>query len=344
MNKKALVIGIDNYAAKPLAGCVMDARSVAELFARHGDDAPNFDVDLITAPVPNPDGSIPAPQDPETESSPKGGINRVFLRQKVQALFANGSDTDVALFYFAGHGVVTPIGGFVMTTDAQSYDEGVAMDEILNYANQSKAREKVIILDCCHSGEFGSPNVSGSNVCQLSEGMIVLTAARESEQAMEAKGGHGIFTSLLMEALNGAAADLLGQITPGAIYHYADQALGSWEQRPIFKSNVSSWTPLRNVPPGPGSPAVARETLRKIINYFPDPEAEFKLAPDYEFTVAGSDPAKVAIFKDLQAFAAVDLVVPVGEQHMYFAAINSKSCKLTPFGKRYWQLVKKKRL
>jgi hypothetical protein len=48
------------------------------------------------------------------------------------------------------------------------------------------------------------------------------------------------------------------------------------------------------------------------------------------------------VFKDLQAFAGVDLVVPVGEQHM--AAINSKSCKLTPFGKRYWRLVKHNRV
>jgi hypothetical protein len=30
------------------------------------------------------------------------------------------------------------------------------------------------------------------------------------------------------------------------------------------------------------------------------------------------------VFKDLQAFAGVELVVPVGEQHMYWAAINSK--------------------
>ena len=132
----------------------------------------------------------------------------------------------------------------------------------------------------------------------------MLTAAIPSQQAIEEKG-HGIFTSLLAEALTGAASDLLGQVTPGAIYHYVDQALGSWEQRPIFKTNVTSWTPLRTVPPGPGSPAIPRETLRKIVNYFPDPEQEFKLAPDYEFTDPDHDNAKVAIFKDLQAFAAV---------------------------------------
>jgi len=319
---------------------VNDARAVAQLFARHGNGEPNFDVDLTTAPQPNADGSTPTPPDPETETSPKGGITRVMLRQKVRDLFVDG-DPDIALLYFSGHGMITSIGGFVITTDTESYDEGVAMDEILSYANQSKAREKIIILDCCHSGQFGSPTISGKS--ELSEGMVVLTAALPSQQAIEEKG-HGIFTSLLAEALNGAASDLLGQVTPGAIYHYVDQALGSWEQRPIFKTNVTSWTPLRIVPPGPGSPAIPRETLRKIADYFPTTEDEYKLAPEYEFTATNNDPAKVAIFKDLQAFAGVDLVVPVGEQHMYWAAINSKSCKLTPFGKRYWRLVKHNRV
>ena len=340
MNKKALVIGIDNYPIKPLSGCVNDARAVAQLFARHGNGEPNFDVELITAPQANADGTIPQPDDPETENSPKGGITKAVLGRKILDLFNNGNP-DIALFYFSGHGMITSIGGLILTSDFQDWSEGIPMNDLLAYANQSKAREKIIILDCCHSGAFGTPGADGK--CEISEGMVVLSAAMPAQEAIEEKG-HGIFTSLLAEALDGAAADLLGQVTPGAIYHYVDQALGSWEQRPIFKTNVTSWTPLRNVPPGPGSPAIPRETLRKIINYFPDPEQEFKLAPDYEFTNPAHDDAKVAIFKDLQAFASGDLVIPIGEDHMYWAAMNSKSCKLTPFGKRYWRLVKHNRV
>lgn len=339
--KKALVVGIDNYPAKPLSACVSDARELAKLFARHGDGEPNFDVELLTAPVPKPDGTVPDPEDPDMEMS-KSSITKILLSKKIHELFTG--DSDIQLFYFAGHGTITSVGGYIDSSDSQSYDEGVAMDEVLDYANQSKARERVIILDCCHSGAFGSPNVGGSKVCELSEGMVVLTAARDSEESKEDKNGHGVFTSLLMEALTGAAADLLGQVTPGAIYHYVDQALGSWEQRPIFKTNVTSWTPLRTVPPGPDSPAIARETLRRIVNHFPQPEEEYNLAPAYESTAAGNDPAKVTIFKDLQAFAGVDLVVPVGEQQMYWAAMNSKSCKLTALGKRYWHLVKHNRV
>jgi hypothetical protein len=38
------------------------------------------------------------------------------------------------------------------------------------------------------------------------------------------------------------------------------------------------------------------------------------------------------------------LLIPVGENHMFYAAINSKSCQLTPLGRFYWKLVKENRL
>ena len=48
-----------------------------------------------------------------------------------------------------------------------------------------------------------------------------------------------------------------------------------------------------------------------------------------------------AIFELLQKYVKLNLVVPVGEMHMYYAAINNKSCKLTALGQHYWNLVKK---
>lgn len=53
---------------------------------------------------------------------------------------------------------------------------------------------------------------------------------------------------------------------------------------------------------------------------------------------------KLCNFFDLQKLEGVGLVVPVNEEHMYYAAMNSKSCKLTPIGKRYWKLVKEGRI
>lgn len=221
------------------------------------------------------------------------------------------------------------------------------MDEILVLANQSEMKDKIIILDCCHSGALGSPQMGNGN-SQLSEGVSILTASRDDEPSREING-HGIFTNLLLDALQGGASDLRGHISPGGVYAYIDQALGAWEQRPVFKTNVTRFTSLRTV-----NPQVPLEILRKIIEYFPEPQWEFTLNPSFEDTNTEvvehfiiepyADPENVRVFKDLQKFQSVGLVVPVDEDHMYYAAMNSKSCRLTSLGYHYWRLVKDSRI
>jgi hypothetical protein len=309
--RKALIVGINDYPGAPLRGCVNDANAIANVLATHGDGGPNFGIKLLT--------------------SPGERITKGRLKSEIESLFSG--DPDVALLYFSGHGTINTFGGYIVTPDFGKYDEGVSMDEILGLANRSKVKDKIVILDCCHSGAFGSPAVTGGNLTQVSEGLSVLTASRGSESALEING-LGVFTALAVSALQGGASDLRGHITPGSIYAYVDQALGAWDQRPIFKTNVTRFTPLRSI-----TPPVPHEKLRKLTEYFPTPQDQHNLDPGYEFT-AGNDPAKVPIFKDLQRFAGVGLVVPVGEEHMYFAAMNSKSCRLTALGFQYWRMVK----
>lgn len=314
--KKALIVGIDNYQSSPLSGCVNDANAIANTLETNGDGSPNFSVRLTT--------------------SPNTDVTRSSLREAIENLFSG--ESDMALLYFSGHGFIKSTGGYLVTKDASRYDEGVSMDDVLNIANQSNAKNKVIILDCCHSGALGSPSVTNNDLAQLSEGLSVLTASRDSESAMEVNGS-GVFTSLVVDALKGGAADLRGNITPGSLYAYVDEALGAWDQRPIFKTNVSNFASLRNVPP-----KVPFETMRKITIYFNTPEAEHKLDPSYEDTEKSAIEDNVKTFKDLQKFQSVGLVVPVDEEFMYFAALNSKSCRLTALGYQYWRLVNEKKL
>ncbi|MEM7275827.1 MAG: caspase family protein [Actinomycetota bacterium] len=314
--RKALIVGIDDYPAKPLAGCIADANALAEALRRHGDGSPNFDVQLLTSDVAD--------------------TRERNVRASAKALF-NGTP-DIALFFFAGHGWVDEAGGYLVTVDSQSPDDGITMDQILALANQSKASKRIIILDCCHAGAFGNPAAAGGRGTMLTAGLSIMTATRPSEVAVEF-GGNGRFTSLLLDGLNGGAADLRGDITPGSLYAYVDEALGAWDQRPMFKTNISSFAVLRSVPPKI-DPAV----LRLITRYFPDRSGEHALDPSYEFTDPSADDAKVEIFKHLQQYVAAGLVVPVGEEHMYFAAINSRSCRLTPVGAQYRRLVAEGRL
>jgi hypothetical protein len=319
--KRALVVGINNYPDAPLRGCVNDAIEIGQLLQTNDNGNANFHVLLKT-----------------------NIARRSTLLQLIAELFSG--EVDTALLYFSGHGTFNELGGYLVTPDYRQYDEGISMNDILTLANQSKIKNKIIILDCCHSGAITSPRLAHNTVGHISEGITLLTASRQEEVAVEVKG-KGVFTNLLIEALKGGAADLSGNITPGGVYAYIDQALGPWDQRPVFKTNVSRFVHLRTT-----SAKISMAVLRKIAVLFPDSTDTFPLDPSYEFTndlsveALRTEPyanyANVAVFKQLQQMQSAGLVEPVGESHMYWAAMKGKSCRLTPLGEHYRRLVRDK--
>lgn len=316
--KKALVIGINEYPLHPLKGAVNDAKVISELLKVNGNDSTNFEV----KPLYNV----------KTKSE---------LLTEIAAFFEVSAD--MALLYFAGHGYVNELGGFIVTPDHKRYDEGISMDHILSLANGSKIRNKVIILDCCKSGSFAMPNGNGS-ITPIYSGISILTSSREDEPSKEING-HGVFTNLLIEGLKGGASDIRGHISPGGLYAYIDQALGAHEQRPVFKTNVTEFVELRSI-----VPQVQLNVLRKLTEYFHSPSDSFQLDPSFEFTNSNdvihevkepfANAENVSTFKNLQKLESVGLIVPIDEEHMYFAAMNSKTCRLTSLGHHYWRLVR----
>lgn len=320
--KRALFVGLNDYPRIPLNGCVRDATLMRDMLQTHDDGSPNFDGRLLTK----------APQ-----------ITRSELKEAIINLF--GQPTDVALLYFSGHGFLDKnLGGYLVTSDFTSNDEGVSMSDVLKLANESPAKEIVIILDCCHSGALGLSTTNSNNThVQLREECSVLTASRAEEPATEVDG-QGTFTALVLDALSGGAADTVGKVTIASTYAYVDEVLGAWQQRPLLKANVSRLNLLRQC-----SPQVACETLRKLPDYFPTADHIFALDPSFEpfppdeFTHERNEENE-QIFLYLQKYRAARLVEPVGAEHMYFAAINAKACRLTKLGQFYWRLAQDGRI
>src|SRR5260370_12713946 len=183
---------------------------------------------------------------------------------------------EVALFHFSGHGTVNNLDGYLVTQDAKKYDEGVGMGEVLKLANDSKADEVVILLDCCFSGNLGNPPAIDNSKAFLREGISILTAGRGDQPSVETGGG-GVFTSLVVDALDGGAADLLGAVSAPAIYAYVESALGAWSQRPLFKAHLSRVLVLRCC-----APPVDRSLLRQLPTLFPLPSHDFPLDPSFQ--------------------------------------------------------------
>lgn len=316
--RKSLIIGVDYYSkVNSLSGCVNDAYSVKSVLDRNSDGTLNFSTNLKVA------------------SNENSTISRIELKTLVKELFKD--DCSIALFYFSGHGYIDNTGGFLLTSDCEYGDDGFSLDMLLKFANESKAKNKIIILDCCHAGFMGK-TTSIEDRSVLSEGLTILTASSEIQYALE-ENGSGVFTNLFVDALNGSASNLLGEITPASVYAHIDQSLGPWEQRPLFKTNVKNFTSLRKV-----QPPIPLSELKEIINLFPNKEEPFILDPTYEPEEESCIEENVNKFKLLQKLNRINLVIPVNAEHMYFAAINSKSCKLTVLGEYYWSLIEKERI
>lgn len=322
--RKALVVGINYYSQiRGLYGCVNDAQSMNSILSRHGDGRINFDVNLMTA---------------ESEADE---ISKKKLKEAVKSLFVD--DSEVALLYFAGHGHVEQTGGYLCSSDCTAGDDGLPLAEVMTYVNASPARNKVIFLDSCHSGVAGTPADEVKAV--VAPGVSILTASTAEQYATETNGS-GVFTSLLVHALSGAAANLVGDVTPGAVYAHIDQSLGPWEQRPIFKTNVKEFVSLRRA-----TAPIALSSLQRLTEFFPLPGMPFHLDPSFEPELRGRpegapppDPDNTAKFAVLQQYNRVNLLVPVGAPHMWHAAIESKDCKLTALGEHYRKLVERKRI
>jgi hypothetical protein len=324
--RKALIVGIDHYPhIGGLSGCVNDAHSVKSVLERHADGTVNFATPRIL-----------------TGTGPSDSISRRDLKDAVRELFADSSD--IALLYFAGHGYIEDTGGFLCASDCQSGDDGLSLGELMILANNSSAKNKVIVLDSCHSG-IAASRPDSRVASEISEGITILTASTAEQYALEVPGGGaGVFTNLFVDALGGAAANLIGDVTPGSVYAHIDQSLGPWAQRPVFKTNVKSFVSLRKA-----APPIPLTDLQALATHFPRADYNFPLDPAYEPerseeqrrdpSIPPPDPSKTAVFAVLQRYARVNLVRPVNAPHMWHAAMQNRSCELTVLGQHYRKLV-----
>ena len=332
MTKKALLVGIDAYQnLRELGGCVNDVKALRPLLERHADGKPNYECQTLLG---------------------QRGRKRVmapFLRAALRKLFA---DPGEVLFYFSGHGAVTETGGYLATSEAEYDAWGISMQEVIERACSKEARAShiLLILDCCYSGEMGDVpllNMSHTNnpLSILRQNMTILAASRNYQSAVEVHG-HGLFTSSVLDALNGGAADHMGWVTAPAVYAYVERRFNGWQQRPVYKTHATELAVMREC-----APLIERMKLREMVKYFPQPDYRYQLDPAYdpqdEFgNIKGrKNDRKITIgrlFKQYRDAGMLKATVP-GED-FYWVARRSHTVELTPRGREYWWLVTQDRI
>ena len=241
-----VAVGIDDYENNryDLKYCVADAQAVTHSLYRRGQDIfRRFRVDPIF------DGNA-------RQSRIVTGLRWVELEARPE---------DVFIFYYSGHGVMSfgseqqEADFYLVPTDVtQMYgndallaDKGISATQLRETCQRIEARKQLVILDACQSGAAvdtfavrGIPEDKAIDQLSRSAGLTVIAATQPEQPAREfEKLGHGLFTHVLLQAIEGKAdgSPKDGKVTVGE--------LSSWVQDQIPELS-------REYPGGPQYPNV----------------------------------------------------------------------------------------
>ncbi|AQU70506.1 hypothetical protein BBN63_34425 [Streptomyces niveus] len=191
---------------------------------------------------------------------------------------ASAEATAALLVYFAGHGLRSPAGDlYLALTDSHAGRLFRALDyDHLRHqvAEECAARSRVVILDCCYSGQalhrhMGAPPELAD--CGGIDGTYVMTASSETKRSMAPKAEYyTAFTGALLTALT----DGPELLDTESVYRHLRRQLHA-TGRPVPQQRARNeghrivlgrnrWSPA----PGPEAEAYAAE-LRKAVSSAP---------------------------------------------------------------------------
>lgn len=148
---------------------------------------------------------------------------------------------DVFVFFYAGHGKISDGENkdlYLVLHDVTSMDElenkGISAQMLGKLMEKVKANKQLVVLDACQSAKalenlYEKSEIAGGKAsAQLARraGLTTLTSTAASELAFEIEGlGHGLFTYVLLEGLEGKADQGDNLITIFELKNYIDDTL-----------------------------------------------------------------------------------------------------------------------
>lgn len=129
-----------------------------------------------------------------------------------------GDRNDVALFYYAGHGLQVDGINYLVPVDAdikekfQARHQCMSASYILDAMDDSDNALNIVILDACRNNPFRSfRSGSGGGLAQMSApgGALLAFAAAPGKTADDGPGQNGLYTSVLLKYLSSPGMDLL---------------------------------------------------------------------------------------------------------------------------------------
>ncbi len=209
-NLYALVVGINTYKNKSisLTYAVSDAEDFAEALKMAA--APLFekmDIQLLTTPALT---------------------TKEIITQSFEELRTKIKPNDLFVFFNASHGTVDVVNHeeqyFLLTSNVLFLSsrhigkDALSQTELARLVGSIPAQKKLVILDTCNAGRGGKgiqvallqqtrglTESTAVKLLQRAIGSAVFAASSDTQQAFEGYKGHGLFTYVLMEGLQGKA-------------------------------------------------------------------------------------------------------------------------------------------
>ncbi|PSN13759.1 hypothetical protein C7293_14600 [filamentous cyanobacterium CCT1] len=232
MSRDALVVGINTYQYLPeLQAPAQDAESVARCLESFGECR------VVRLPE-----AIVHQKPAVSQRSP---VTTAALEAALIKLFKPAGKTipQTAIFYYSGHGLQRQAGiqeGYLATSDANpaAGHYGLSLHWLRRLLQESPVRQRVILLDCCNSGEFFNM-LEADPGARAGTDRLFMAAAREYEAAYEALGSnHSVFTQALLSGLN--PYKVKGGIVNGhSLTDVVNRELKGELQQPLFESSGS---------------------------------------------------------------------------------------------------------
>ena len=168
------------------------------------------------------------------------------IRESLKKIVLSSRPNDSIMLYFSGHGMLDPttqdaVLCFSDTDQNNLLKTGLPMQELVEILSKSPAKQQLLCLDTCHSGDMALLGSGGNardaetpvsnSTPQLmsvlrqrasqSKGFCALLSCDRGQKSWEfPELGHGVFTYYLMQGLSGEAADTTGFIDADGLYKY----------------------------------------------------------------------------------------------------------------------------
>jgi WD40 repeat protein len=328
MSRDALIVGINTYQYLPsLQAPAKDAEAIAQRLHSYGE----FRVHRL-------------PEIIQSGKSQVGEKTPVTLQELETALInlfkpKGNNPPHTALFYFSGHGIQRDAGireGYLAVSDANPAKGfcGLSLFWLRRLLQESPVRQRIVILDCCHSGELLN-FLEADPGAQAGTDRLFMAASKEYETAYESlESPYSVFTQALITGLDPNRVEA-GVVTNHSLTDWVNHSLKGEIQQPLFESSGSEIiltrgnggqpSPVKTVKPSQVCPY-------RGLEFFDEAHAEFFFGRE-ELTAQLIDQLKT------ERFAAVAGASGSGKSSLLRAGVISRlQQEKTPTGADAWKI------